>query len=247
MNAPIDLLIEARWIIPVEPAGIVLENHAVAVDKGRIVAILQQSEARQQFSPNEVKQLPHHILIPGLVNLHTHAAMTLLRGLADDLPLMEWLQKHIWPAEARHVSAQFVYDGTLIACAEMLRGGTTCFNDMYFFPKAAAQAAQAAGMRAAIGLISLDFPTAYATDAADYLAKGLAARVELRGEQSTKAVRRQLGGKTTARLAVITAVVLAVVFLDAPLGIGMVAGLVLYQIVFVINVMRVVTGQGGLP
>ncbi len=182
MNAPIDLLIEARWIIPVEPAGIVLENHAVAVDKGRIVAILQQSEARQQFSPNEVKQLPHHILIPGLVNLHTHAAMTLLRGLADDLPLMEWLQKHIWPAEARHVSAQFVYDGTLIACAEMLRGGTTCFNDMYFFPKAAAQAAQAAGMRAAIGLISLDFPTAYATDADDYLAKGLAARDELREE-----------------------------------------------------------------
>lgn len=182
MNTPIDLLIEARWIIPVEPAGVILENHAVAIDKGRIVAILQQSEARLKFLPNEVKQLPHHILIPGLVNLHTHAAMTLLRGLADDLPLMEWLQQHIWPAEAKHVSAQFVYDGTLIACAEMLRGGTTCFNDMYFYPKAAAQAARAAGMRAVIGLISLDFPTAYATDADDYLAKGLAARDELRDE-----------------------------------------------------------------
>jgi 5-methylthioadenosine/S-adenosylhomocysteine deaminase len=188
MNTPIDLLIEARWMIPVEPARVVLENHALAVDKGRIVAILQQSEARQRFMPNEVKRLPHHILIPGLVNLHTHAAMTLLRGLADDMPLMQWLNEHIWPAEARHVSAQFVHDGTLIACAEMLRGGTTCFSDMYFYPKAAAQAALAAGMRAALGLISLDFPTAYATDADDYLAKGLAARDELRAEPDAKSL-----------------------------------------------------------
>jgi len=110
MNTPIDLLIEARWIIPVEPANVVLENHAVAVDKGRIVALLQKTEARARFSSRETKQLPHHILIPGLVNLHTHAAMTLLRGLADDLPLMDWLQNHIWPAEAKHVSAQFVHD-----------------------------------------------------------------------------------------------------------------------------------------
>ena len=182
MNTPIDLLIEARWIIPVEPANVVLENHAVAIDKGRIVAILQQTEANARFSPRAVKKLPHHVLIPGLVNLHTHAAMTLLRGLADDLPLMEWLQNHIWPAEARHVSAQFVHDGTLLACAEMLRGGTTCFNDMYFYPKAAAEAALASGMRAAIGLITIDFPTSYAADADDYLAKGLAVRDELRDE-----------------------------------------------------------------
>jgi 5-methylthioadenosine/S-adenosylhomocysteine deaminase len=116
------------------------------------------------------------VLIPGLVNLHTHAAMSLLRGLADDLPLMEWLQHHIWPAEAQHVSEQFVYDGTLLACAEMLRGGITCFNDMYFFPGAAADAALASGMRAAIGLITVDFPSSYATDSDDYLAKGLAIR-----------------------------------------------------------------------
>ncbi len=182
MNTPIDLLIEARWIIPVEPANVVLENHAVAIDKGRIVAILQQTEANIRFSPREIKKLMHHVLIPGLVNLHTHAAMTLLRGLADDLPLMEWLHNHIWPAEARHVSAQFVHDGTLLACAEMLRGGTTCFNDMYFYPKAAAEAALASGMRAAIGLITIDFPTSYAADADDYLAKGLAVRDELRDE-----------------------------------------------------------------
>ena len=176
MITPIDLLIEARWIIPVEPANAVLENHAVAVDKGQIVAILQQAEAHSRFAPRETRQLPHHILIPGLVNLHTHAAMTLLRGLADDLPLMDWLQNHIWPAEAKHVSAQFVHDGTRLACAEMLRGGTTCFNDMYFYPKATAEAALAAGMRAAIGLVVVDFPTPYAADADDYLAKGMATR-----------------------------------------------------------------------
>jgi len=179
MNTPIDLLIEARWIIPVEPANAVLENYAVAIDKGQIVALLQQSEARIRFTPRETRQLPHHILIPGLVNLHTHAAMTLLRGLADDLPLMDWLQNHIWPAEAKHVSAQFVHDGTLLACAEMLRGGITCFNDMYFYPKATAQAALSSGMRAAIGLITVDFPTSYAADSDDYLTKGMAARDEL--------------------------------------------------------------------
>ncbi|WP_366932347.1 amidohydrolase family protein [Propionivibrio sp.] len=109
MNTPLDLLIEARWIIPVEPANVVLENYAVAVNNGRIVAILQQAEANTRFAPRQRKHLANHILIPGLVNLHTHAAMTLLRGLADDLPLMEWLHDHIWPAEEKHVSAQFVH------------------------------------------------------------------------------------------------------------------------------------------
>lgn len=182
MNTSIDLLIEARWIIPVEPANTVLENHAVAVDKGRIVAVLQQSDVKNRFNPRETKRLSQHILIPGLVNLHTHASMTLLRGLADDLPLMEWLQKHIWPAEQKHVSPQFVHDGTRLACAEMMRGGITCFNDMYFYPKAAAEAAQSMGMRASIGLITVDFPTQYAADADDYLAKGLAVRDELRDQ-----------------------------------------------------------------
>ncbi len=179
MNTTIDLLIEAHWIIPVEPANVVLENHAIAVDKGRIVAILQQPEANSRFLPRAIKKLPHHVLIPGLVNLHTHAAMTLLRSLGDDLPLMEWLQTHIWPAEEKYASWQFVHDGTLLAGAEMLRGGITCFNDMYFYPKATAKAALACGIRAAIGLITVDFPTPYAADADDYLAKGLAARDEL--------------------------------------------------------------------
>ena len=182
MPSSVDLIIEAKWIIPVEPANIALENHSIIVDGGKIVAILQQSEARTQFISKETQCLPNHIVIPGLVNLHTHAAMALLRGLADDLPLMDWLQKHIWPAEKRHVSPQFVYDGTLLACAEMLRGGITCFNDMYFFPEETAKAALQMGMRTAIGLIAIDFSSAYATDADDYLDKGMAVRDELRNE-----------------------------------------------------------------
>lgn len=176
----IDTVIEARWIIPAEPLGLVLEDHAIAIDKGMIQAILPASEMNLQFSPEEHIVLNQHALIPGLINLHTHAAMTLMRGLADDLPLKEWLNNHIWPAEVKHVNADFVLDGTKLACAEMLKGGTTCFNDMYFFPEASAKAVVTAGMRGAIGMIAIDFSTAYASDAEDYLAKGLAVRDEYR-------------------------------------------------------------------
>lgn len=182
MTLTADLFIDARWIVPIVPAGLLLENHTVVIDAGRILAVLPHDVAEARYTPRQRHKLPQHALIPGLVNLHSHAAMNLLRGLADDLPLMEWLHKHIWPAEAKHLSQQFVHDGTRLACAEMLRGGITCFNDMYFFPKAIGEAAIAAGMRAAIGLITLDFPTAYAADTDDYLAKGLAARDALRGE-----------------------------------------------------------------
>jgi 5-methylthioadenosine/S-adenosylhomocysteine deaminase len=170
----VDLLIEARWIIPVEPDDTTLEHHSVAVRDGRIVEILPTGEARAKFSAREHVQLPEHILIPGLVNLHCHAAMTLMRGLADDLPLMRWLQEAIWPAEARHVSPAFVRDGSLLAGAEMLRGGITTCNDMYFFPEAAAEAFDRLGMRAVLGITVLEFPSQYAADADDYLHKGLA-------------------------------------------------------------------------
>ena len=178
----IDSLISARWVVPVEPSGTVLTGHSVAIDKGRIVAVLPSAEAGLRYQPAEHVRLDRHALIPGLVNLHTHASMTLMRGLADDLPLMTWLNHHVWPAETRYVSPEFVYDGTLLACAEMLRGGVTCFNEMYFYPEAAARAALAAGMRAAIGIIAFEFPTPYASDADDYLAKGLATRDALKGE-----------------------------------------------------------------
>ena len=176
----IDLLIDARWVIPVEPAGRVLEHHSVAVRDGRILAMLPAAEAHAAYHATECVALPDHALIPGLVNLHTHASMALMRGLADDMALEPWLQDRIWPAEARHVSPQFVYDGTLLACAEMLRGGITCFNEMYFYPGDAARAALDMGMRAALGLIVIDAPTAYADDAEDYVAKGLALRDSLR-------------------------------------------------------------------
>mgnify|MGYP001209328072 CR=1 FL=1 len=180
MPKNIDLLIEARWIAPVEPDTL-LTGHAIAVADGAIAAILPAAEARTRYTPREHVQLDNHILIPGLINLHTHAAMVLMRGLADDLPLMTWLEKHVWPAEAAHVSPQFVHDGTRLACAEMLLGGVTCFNDMYFYPQAAAEAAVEMGMRAAIGITVLEFPTAYASDADDYIAKGLAVRDRWRG------------------------------------------------------------------
>jgi 5-methylthioadenosine/S-adenosylhomocysteine deaminase len=173
---PDNLLINARWVVPVEPAGMALERHAVAVRDGRIEAVLPMAQAAQRFADYTRVDLPGHALIPGLVNAHTHAAMALMRGIADDLPLMRWLQEHVWPVEAKHVSAEFVRDGTLLACAEMLRGGVTCMNDMYFFPEAALQAALAAGMRAALGLIVVEFPSAYAADPDQYLAKGLALR-----------------------------------------------------------------------
>ena len=178
----IDLLIDARWVVPVEPANTVLTQHSVAVHAGKIVAVLPSLDAAQRFAAAERVSLGNHVLIPGLINLHTHAAMTLMRGLADDLPLMSWLNDHIWPAEAKHVSAEFVRTGTRLACAEMLRGGITCMNDMYFFPEAAAEATLAAGMRAALGLIALEFPTAYARDADEYLTKGLDLRDRLRHE-----------------------------------------------------------------
>jgi 5-methylthioadenosine/S-adenosylhomocysteine deaminase len=169
-------LLHPRWIVPVDPPGQVLERHVVAVRDGRIEALLPMAEALPRFGSYPVLDLPDHVLIPGLVNAHTHAAMSLMRGLADDLPLMRWLEDHIWPAEGRHVSAAMVRDGTLLACAEMLRGGITCFNDMYFFPEASLEAARGAGMRVALGIIVVEFPSAYASDAADYLRKGLALR-----------------------------------------------------------------------
>ena len=172
----IDTLISARWILPIEPSGTVLDHHSIAIDAGRIVALLPTPHATVDFAPREHIELNQHVLLPGLVNLHTHAAMTLMRGLADDLPLMTWLKAHIWPAEGKHVAPLFVKDGTLLGCAEMLRGGVTCFNDMYFFPEATAQAVDQAGMRAMIGMIALEFPTPYAADADDYLRKGLEVR-----------------------------------------------------------------------
>lgn len=176
----VDTLLHARWIVPMVPEGLVLEHHSLALRAGRIVALLPTDEARARYRASERIALPEHVLLPGLVNAHTHAAMTLLRGLADDLTLMTWLNEHIWPAEGRWVGEDFVRAGTELALVEMLRGGITCFNDMYFFPEVVADCARRAGMRAVVGLIVIDFPSAWASDADDYLAKGLALHEQLR-------------------------------------------------------------------
>lgn len=175
---PIDLLIEARWVVPVVPRNQILENHTVAIHAGRILAILPHDEARARFSATEVRSLPDHALLPGLVNAHGHLAMSLFRGMADDLPLMTWLNDHIWPAEGKWISPEFVRDGAELAMAEMLRGGTTCFSDMYFFPETVAEVAEHCGMRAQVCGPILDFPTPWGSGPEEYLEKSrqLAAR-----------------------------------------------------------------------
>ncbi len=171
-----------EWLIPIEPQGKVLQDHALVMQGALIEAILPVHELQHRYPHVQRCALPGQALLPGLVNLHAHAAMTLLRGYADDFALMDWLTKHIWPAEARWVSDAFVEDGTALACAEFVRGGVTTFNDMYFFPEAAARAVISSGLRATLGITVLEFPTTWATDADDYLRKGLAARDLLRDE-----------------------------------------------------------------
>jgi 5-methylthioadenosine/S-adenosylhomocysteine deaminase len=170
----IDLLINCRWIIPVVPNNQILENCALAIDAERIIGIYPQAEAAKRFDARKIEQLNDHIVMPGLVNAHGHAAMSLLRGYADDLPLRPWLENHIWPAESRHVSEEFVRDGTMLAMAEMIASGTTCFADMYFYHEQIAEAVRHAGMRCQIGFTVLDFATTYGRDADDYIHKGLA-------------------------------------------------------------------------
>jgi len=178
---PADTLIHARWIIPVEPEAVVFPGHSLAIREGRIVDLLPTGQAKRAYQASHEIDLPHHALLPGFVNGHTHAAMTLLRGIANDLPLMDWLQQHIWPLEQQWVSAEFVRDGVDLAVAEMLRGGTTCFNDMYFFPDVTAERAALHGIRASVGLIVVDFPTVWAQHSEAYLAKGMAVYAQLQG------------------------------------------------------------------
>jgi len=179
---PVDTVIHARWIIPVEPASVTLENHALAIKNGRIVGLLPSADAAARYHASHTEHLPDHALLPGLVNCHTHAAMNLMRGIADDLQLMEWLQGHIWPLEQQWMGESFVKDGTDLAIAEMLRGGTTCFNDMYFFPNITAQQALQSGIRACVGFVVIDFPSVWAESSDDYLQKGLALYDALHGQ-----------------------------------------------------------------
>ncbi len=176
-----DLVIHAPWILPVDAQDSVLAGHAIVIAGGRIKALLPSAEARRRYPTVRELDLPEHLLIPGFVNAHTHAAMTLLRGLADDLPLMTWLQDHIWPAEQRWVSPEMILAGSRLAALEMLKSGTVCFNDMYYFPEVTAHAMAEAGMRAVVGMILLDVPTVYADGSDQYLRQGLALHDHYRG------------------------------------------------------------------
>ena len=179
----VDQLLEARWVIPVEPLGAVLEHHAVALAGDVVANILPIAAARAKHANAKRTALPEHALIPGLVNAHTHNAMALMRGLADDLPLMTWLQKHIWPAEAKAVGPEFVRDGVELAIAEMLRGGTTCCNENYFFPDVQAATYLRHGFRAVVGLPIIEFPSAWAKSRDEYFDKNLAVHDEFKGER----------------------------------------------------------------
>jgi len=176
----VDTLIHARWIIPVEPEFVTYEHHTLVIDGGKIIDLLPTDLAKQQYQGSTTENLENHALLPGLINCHTHAAMTLMRGIADDLPLMDWLQNHIWPLEHKWMSEAFVKDGTDLAIAEMILGGTTCFNDMYFFPEITAGQAIHHGIRAKVGLIVIDFPSVWAQNSDEYIEKGLAVHEQLR-------------------------------------------------------------------
>jgi len=178
----IDAIIEPRWTVRVEPDVVVEQGLVLAIDKGRILDVLPADEARERFVPNAHHERARHVLLPGLVNAHCHAGMTLFRGFADELPLDRWLSERIWPAESRWVTPEFVADGTRLAVAEMLLGGITCFSDMYYFPDVAADVAIQAGQRCVVGMIALDFPTPWAATADEYISKGLAVHDRYKGD-----------------------------------------------------------------
>ena len=171
---PVELILSARQIVPIEPIDVIHDDASIVVNKGRIIDLLPTQQALEQYSAHTRYDFDQHIIMPGLINTHTHAAMALMRGIASDLSLMEWLKNHIWPVEQQWVDESFVHDGSELAIAEMLRGGTTCFNDMYFFPEVTARVASSIGIRAVLGMIMLEFPTRYASSTQEYFSKGLA-------------------------------------------------------------------------
>ncbi|HEX6572666.1 MAG TPA: amidohydrolase family protein, partial [Steroidobacteraceae bacterium] len=178
----VDTLVCARWVVPVEPDGPALTDHAVAIRSGRIVAVLPIEEATARYSADESIERPHHVLLPGFVNAHTHAAMTLLRGRAENVSFGPWLREAIWPIERRWVDPEYVRDGTELAIAEMLRAGVTCFGDMHLWPEIVARTAAELHVRASVGLVVVETATRWASGPNEYIEKGLALRDEYRGD-----------------------------------------------------------------
>jgi len=179
----VDEVVSAAWVIPVETEQ-VLQDHAVVVHEGKIVEILPAAEAAKKYRGKTTTQLPDSALMPGFVNTHTHSPMVFLRGVSDDIPLREWLEGTVWPLEFKHAGHEFVKEGAELAIAEMIRGGITTFNDMYWFPEAICEAVVQTGIRAAVGIIAIEFPFGgYGSGPDDYFAKGEATREKFSSEK----------------------------------------------------------------
>ena len=179
----VSTIISAPWIYTSNIDSELLFNYSLIIKDDKIIDLVSQDKVFDEYEADNTYELADHILIPGLINTHTHAAMNIFKGFADDLPLQEWLNDHIWPAEKKFVDASFVKDGSVLALSEMIKAGVTTFNDMYFFPDATAEAARELGIRANIGLVVLDFPTNYASDPEDYLLKGFEFRDKWRNDE----------------------------------------------------------------
>ena len=177
------IIISASWIFTSNSEGQLLSDYSIVIENDKIIDLVPQDKVFDEYEANDTYQLTDHILIPGLINTHTHAAMSLFKGFADDLPLQDWLNDYIWPAEKEFINSSFVKDGSILALSEMIKSGVTTFNDMYFFPDATAEAVKELGVRSNIGLVVLDFPTNYATDPEDYLLKGFEFRDKWRNEE----------------------------------------------------------------
>lgn len=188
MAVQADLIIKPQWILPVVPANKVFEDCAIIVKDGDILEIVPNTQADKAYTADQVIELPNQVLMPGFVNAHGHSAMSLLRGYADDLDLQTWLNEHIWPAESRFVSEEFVRDGSRHAIAEMIKSGTTCFADMYFFPEMTAEVAIQAGIRSRISFPIMEFPSAWGQGPDDYIHKGLALRDHYKNSSLTEIV-----------------------------------------------------------
>ncbi len=175
-----DLIVTAAWLLPVAPQNTALPQHGIAVTDGRIVAVADASTLHETFVPADAVHLEQHILMPGLINAHGHAAMTLLRGAGEDQSLQDWLHQTIWPMEARLMNQEFVEIGTELAIAEMIQSGTTTFSDMYFFPEVVAGVALATGVRAQVAFPVIEFENIWSKNVSEGIHKGLALHDEYR-------------------------------------------------------------------
>ena len=166
----VDYIIHADYVLPMDEDLTVIRDGAVAVQGARILKVGSSQEISKQYTPRVRINGKHKVVFPGLINTHTHAAMVFFRGIADDLPLKEWLENHLWPLENKWLSPDFISDAVELACLEMLKGGVTTYNDMYFYEDAAGKATKKIGMRAVLGAGILDFPTKSAKTIQEYFA-----------------------------------------------------------------------------